>query len=258
MATINLGRIKPVFRGAYAGGTAYVVDDIVTHGNESFICIQAGTGNATSNASYWTKLAAKGTDGTDVGTTLTTQGDMLYRDGSGLQRLAKGTATQILQMNAGATAPEWTAKPEGKTLQIVRADATGNTTDSSTTSSWAGGTIANDGTAHITIAFTPVSATSIIVVHATAGCGQGGNDLALAAIFSDSTPRAYVNSNGHSADASGVGLHASWVSGGTSAQSIQFRAMGCWSGSTMNLGDLRGDSGSTAPYGTMTIQEIQP
>ena len=107
MATLNLGRIKPVFRGAYAGGTAYVVDDIVTSGNETFICIQASTGNATSNASYWTKFAAKGTDGTDVGATLTTQGDILYRDGSGLQRLAKGTAGQALKMNTGATAPEW-------------------------------------------------------------------------------------------------------------------------------------------------------
>jgi len=107
MATVNLGRIKPVFRGAYAGGTAYVVDDIVTHGDETFICIQAGTGNATSNASYWTKLAAKGTDGTNVGTTLTTQGDILYRDGSGLQRLPKGTAGQVLKMNSGATAPEY-------------------------------------------------------------------------------------------------------------------------------------------------------
>ena len=107
MATVNLGRIKPVFRGAYSGSTAYVVDDIVTHGNETFICIQAGTGNATSNASYWTKLAAKGTDGTDVGTVLTTQGDILYRDGSGLQRLAKGTAGQVLKMNAAANAPEY-------------------------------------------------------------------------------------------------------------------------------------------------------
>ena len=107
MATVNLGRIKPIFKGAYAGGTAYVVDDIVTSGNETFICIQASTGNATSNASYWTKLAAKGTDGTDVGTTITTQGDILYRDGSGLQRLAKGTAAQSLVMNSGATAPEW-------------------------------------------------------------------------------------------------------------------------------------------------------
>ena len=97
MATLNLGRIKPVFQGAYNNSTAYVVDDIVTFGDETFICIQASTGNATSNASYWTKLAAKGTDGTDVGTTLTTQGDILYRDGSGLQRLGAGTSKQILQ-----------------------------------------------------------------------------------------------------------------------------------------------------------------
>ena len=109
MATLNLGRIKPVFRDAYAGGTAYVVDDIVTFGDETFICILASTGNATSNATYWKKLAAKGTDGTDVGTTITTQGDILFRDGSGLQRLAKGTAAQTLTMNAGATAPEWAA-----------------------------------------------------------------------------------------------------------------------------------------------------
>ena len=102
MATLNLGRIKPVFRGAYAGGTAYVVDDIVTHGDETFICILASTGNATSNATYWTKLAAKGTDGTDVGTTLTTQGDLLYRDGSGLQRLAIGSANQALLVNSSA------------------------------------------------------------------------------------------------------------------------------------------------------------
>ena len=49
MATINLGRIKPVFQGAYNGSTAYVVDDIVTSGGETFICILASTGNATSN-----------------------------------------------------------------------------------------------------------------------------------------------------------------------------------------------------------------
>jgi len=29
MATINLGRIKPVFRGAYDGATAYVVDAVL-------------------------------------------------------------------------------------------------------------------------------------------------------------------------------------------------------------------------------------
>ena len=111
MATINLGRIKPVFRGAYAGGTAYVVDDIVTHGNESFICIQAGTGNATSNASYWTKLAAKGADGTDVGTTLTTQGDILISEMAlDLQRLAKGTSGYFLKTQGSGANPVWMQK----------------------------------------------------------------------------------------------------------------------------------------------------
>ncbi len=255
MATINLGRIKPVFRGAYNNSTAYVVDDIVTQSDETFICILASTGNATSNATYWTKLAAKGTD---VGTTLTTQGDILYRDGSGLQRLAIGTANQILQVNSSANALEYTAKPEGKTLQIVRADATGNTTSSTATSGYAGSTMGNIGTSHITISFTPVSATSIVLVSATAPAGVGGNDIGVAGLFKDSTCISMVNANGSGGDGSGVTLHGSYVSGGTSAQSIQFRAIGCWSSSTINLGDLRGDSGASAPYGTMTIQEIQP
>ena len=105
MATLNLGRIKPVFRGAYAGGTAYVVDDIVTSGNETFICILASTGNATSNATYWTKLAAKGGDVTQ----LTTQGDILYRDGSGVARLAAGLDGQALLSGGAGANPSWGA-----------------------------------------------------------------------------------------------------------------------------------------------------
>ena len=230
MATLNLGRIKPVFRGAYSGATAYVVDDIVTANGASYVCIQAHSAGtqAVSVTAYWTEMSAAGSnpqlsmtwdnatadadngagkiawnhatiasatilyvddaddgsaniqpyvdtwdavtnttakgivtitkegtpstfatfkvtgavvdatgyskipvthlasngtfsdadgvgvhfqysgvDGTDVGTTITTEGDILYRDGSGLQRLAKGTAAQALVMNAGATAPEW-------------------------------------------------------------------------------------------------------------------------------------------------------
>jgi len=104
MATLNLGRIKPVFRGAYNNSTAYVVDDIVTSGGSSYICIQASTGNAVSNATYWTQMAA---GGTDVGTTLTTQGDILYRDGSGLQRLGAGTSGQVLQTGGTGANPSW-------------------------------------------------------------------------------------------------------------------------------------------------------
>ena len=113
MATVNLGRIKPVFRGAYNNSTAYVIDDIVTSGNETFIAIAATQGNATSDASKWTKLAAKGVDGTDISTTLTTQGDLLYRNGSGLQRLGAGTNGQLLQTGGSGANPSWTDAPSG-------------------------------------------------------------------------------------------------------------------------------------------------
>jgi len=48
-----------------------------------------------------------GTDGTDLTTTLTTQGDILYRDGSGLQRLGAGTSGQVLQTNGTGANPSW-------------------------------------------------------------------------------------------------------------------------------------------------------
>tara|TARA_B100002019_G_scaffold98306_1_gene84693 strand:+ start:42 stop:671 length:630 start_codon:yes stop_codon:yes gene_type:complete len=103
MATINLGRIKPVFQGAYNNSTAYVVDDIVTFDGETFICILASTGNATSNATYWAKLAKKGDDVSQ----LTTHGDFLFRDASGVQRLAAGTSGQVLVTKGNSSDPEW-------------------------------------------------------------------------------------------------------------------------------------------------------
>jgi hypothetical protein len=42
-----------------------------------------------------------GTNGTDLTSTLTTQGDIVYRDGSGLQRLAKPTSDKFLQNTSG-------------------------------------------------------------------------------------------------------------------------------------------------------------
>jgi hypothetical protein len=45
---------------------------------------------------------------------MTTQGDVIYGGASGAPtRLPKGTAAQVLTMNAGATAPEWAAAAGG-------------------------------------------------------------------------------------------------------------------------------------------------
>ena len=52
--------------------------------------------------------------------TLTTAGDILYASANNTPaRLAKGTGLQVLQMNAGATAPEWATASSGATNGFV-------------------------------------------------------------------------------------------------------------------------------------------
>jgi hypothetical protein len=129
MATINLGSIKFNWQGAYAGGTAYAVDDVVSYNGSSYVCILASTGNLPTNATYFEQMSSagtNGTDGTDLGTTLTTQGDIVYRDGSGLARLGAGTAGEALITNGAGANPSWGSVAGGKVLQVVTlSDTTG-------------------------------------------------------------------------------------------------------------------------------------
>ena len=107
MATIDLGKIKLVWRGTYSGSTAYTVDDVVQYTDSglvsSYICTTNSTGNAPSSSGTahgsWAYLAKGHAD--TVSTTLSTQGDVLYRDGSGLQRLAKPASNKFLQNTSG-------------------------------------------------------------------------------------------------------------------------------------------------------------
>ena len=132
MATVNLGSIKFNWQGAYAGGTAYAVDDVVSYNGTSYVCILASTGNLPTNATYWNVMA----EGGDVATTLTTQGDILYRDGSGLQRLGAGTSGQLLQSGGSGANVSWTDAPAGIT-NASQWRPTSNTTGSDTIiSSW--------------------------------------------------------------------------------------------------------------------------
>ena len=74
MASINIGSLKFNWKGTYNGSTAYAVDDVTEYNGSSYICILASTGNLPTNTTYFQPMATKGTDGTDIGTTLTTQG----------------------------------------------------------------------------------------------------------------------------------------------------------------------------------------
>ncbi len=151
MATINLGSIKFNWKGAYAGGTAYAVDDVVSYNGSSYICILASTGNLPTNATYWETMA----EGGDVATTLTTQGDILYRDGSGLQRLGAGTSGQALITNGTGANPSW-GDVSGGLVQVKSATKTD-------TQSFSGGAVRADITG-LSVTLTPSSTSNKILV----------------------------------------------------------------------------------------------
>lgn len=167
MATLNLGNIKFDWKGAYAGGTAYVVDDVVSYSGSSYICKLASTGNLPTNGTYWDQMSSAGTDGTDLTSTLTTQGDVLYRDGSGLQRLAAGTSGQVLQTGGSGANVSWVDQAGG---HLVSFHYDEDNTNYTTTS----GTFGVHGHG-ISITLTPASAASKFLLLWT---GRLGNNMA--------------------------------------------------------------------------------
>ena len=128
MATVNIGSLKFNWKGTYNGSTAYAIDDVTEYNGSSYICILASTGNLPTNTTYFQPMATKGTDGTDVGTTITTQGDILYRDGSGLQRLAAGTAGQALLTGGAGANPSWGDAGGGMATLIKKTSISGSPT----------------------------------------------------------------------------------------------------------------------------------
>tara|TARA_Y100000004_G_scaffold174387_1_gene213072 strand:- start:2391 stop:3236 length:846 start_codon:yes stop_codon:yes gene_type:complete len=136
MATVNLGAIKFNWKGAYNNSTQYQVDDVVSSGGSSYICILASQGNAVSNGTYWSLMAQAGTDGTDVAATITTQGDLLYRDASGPQRLAAGTSGQFLKTLGTGANPAWGDVTSAIRKLTMFNDATYNITTSNSSVSF--------------------------------------------------------------------------------------------------------------------------
>jgi len=88
-------------------------------------------------------------------------GDVLYATGSTtLAKLAKGSAAEVLTMNAGATAPEWAAAAGGG--KIVQITNTTSTTAFTTTST-------SDVASNCSGAITPTSSSNKIIVTASYG-----------------------------------------------------------------------------------------
>jgi hypothetical protein len=106
-------------RGAlqFYDGTAntYIIGALVSDAPANGECIKWNTGGTIT----W-ETCGSGSMATD--TLWDAAGDLAYGTGSNTGgRLAIGTASQILQVNAGATAPEWTSTPSVTSLTVTGA-----------------------------------------------------------------------------------------------------------------------------------------
>ncbi len=88
MATIDIGKLTFTHKGDYAGGTAYVANDVVYYNGSAYIAKTSTTGNLPTSTAHWNNFAA-GSGG-------------IWSSG-----LSIGTAGQVVKVNSGATALEF-------------------------------------------------------------------------------------------------------------------------------------------------------
>jgi hypothetical protein len=150
ITSINLGKIKFNWRGAWTLGADYVKDDVVRYSGSSYVCVTGHT-SATSWATNSSKfeLMAEGT------TPTTTEGDIIVRGASVDERLAIGDEGQVLTVELGN--PVW--KDNGVLDKIYYVAPTGS--DSNSGQSW--------GTAFATIKYACTQAVGPATIYVASG-----------------------------------------------------------------------------------------
>ena len=147
MATLDLGKIKQVWRGTYNNGTAYTVDDVVEYTDSnilsSYICVANSTGNAPSSSgtahASWNYLAkgsiAIPSQSGNSGKFLKTDGSSLSFDSAG-KTLVKPTqiANDTSQVQGSQTGQPVPSTGTAKFYYPAGAKLSGNFTKLSATS----------------------------------------------------------------------------------------------------------------------------
>ena len=167
MATINLGNIKFNWQGAYAGGTAYAVDDVVSYNGSSYICKLASTGNLPTNTTYWDQMSAKGIDADLLNIAGTAQGDLYYNSGGAIAKLGAGTSGYFLKTQGTGANPTWAEIDGGAIKQIKQVMYNGHDTYSSTT---------YVPITNFNVSITPTASDSSFLIMANIQSGHSNND----------------------------------------------------------------------------------
>ena len=100
MATIDIGKLTFTHKGDYAGGTAYVANDVVYYNGSAYIAKTSTTGNLPTSTAHWNTFAT-GSGG-------------IWNAG-----LSIGTAGQVVKVSSGG-ALEFGDMDSGKTLGVTQ------------------------------------------------------------------------------------------------------------------------------------------
>ena len=260
MATIDLGKIKQVFRGTYDNSATYAPDDLVafTDGSvtSTYICTTATTGNNPSSGGTahgsWA-FVAKG----QAASPTTTQGDIIVRGASADTRLAIGSADQVLKVNSSGNGLEYGGG--GRTLQskYARTNSVISSSNNYGGKNYPGNSAVGDGAQILSISITPLSNTSHFQIYYSGDHACAGNQHFATMMFHGTARIATTCGNAYSADASGQVMIAYIDTTGLSgAQTIQVRNMGSNGGSAHYVNsDHGGNSKNTYAY--LLVHEIE-
>ena len=102
MATIDIGKLTFTHKGDYAGGTAYVLNDVVYYNGSAYIAKTSTTGNLPTSTAHWNLFSA-GSGG-------------IWNSG-----LSLGSAGEVVKVNSGASALEFGTISSG-TYSIHKVD----------------------------------------------------------------------------------------------------------------------------------------
>ena len=242
MATIDLGKIKQVWRGTYNNGTAYTVDDLVAYTDSgitsTYICVANSTGNAPSSSgtahASWNYVAKGVVD--PIPSQSGNAGKFLKTDGSSLSYAMGGKHYESVNVYESAGSHTWT-KPTG--VKRIRVYCTGGgaggmsgpSNDNPGSGGGAGGT-----------SIKMIDVSSISSVSITVGAGGAGNNGTGGNRFS--TGGGTTSFGSHCSATGGQG-------GRTGDDSGYGGAGGIGTGGDLNLrggcGGIGGDGDSTNP-----------
>jgi hypothetical protein len=103
---IDLGRLRFFHRGAYASGTTYELNDVVSYGAKSYVYISqaSASGNLPTNATYWSQMAdGISPRGAWATGTVYFPGDVVISGGSTYLVLTAHTSAELLQTDVAAS-----------------------------------------------------------------------------------------------------------------------------------------------------------